>query len=203
MKKNNPNKLVNYEINWKSLLDPTLLINTFNDLQRYYKSITIYYGYNIETKEEIQNSPDNKLIKYSSIESFNPAKIEDTSTTIELKDLKFNKDKPQENLYENTWYHTANSDTTSGMAYNYFFSDNRQMPYELIGYNFNLSIFFGTGTKVDESYENKSCISMSIVDNNLSWIFYRTSPRMYLWRKQWNWMSSIILFKLKNNVLHI
>ncbi|WP_375317529.1 hypothetical protein [Spiroplasma endosymbiont of Virgichneumon dumeticola] len=32
---------------------------------------------------------------------------------------------------------------------------------------------------------------------------YRTSPHMYLWRKQWNWMSSIILFKLKNNVLHI
>ncbi|WP_375317409.1 hypothetical protein [Spiroplasma endosymbiont of Virgichneumon dumeticola] len=31
----------------------------------------------------------------------------------------------------------------------------------------------------------------------------RTSPHMYLWRKQWNWMSSIILFKLKNNVLHI
>ncbi|WP_375318074.1 hypothetical protein [Spiroplasma endosymbiont of Virgichneumon dumeticola] len=34
-------------------------------------------------------------------------------------------------------------------------------------------------------------------------INYRTSPHMYLWRKQWNWMSSIILFKLKNNVLHI
>ncbi len=33
--------------------------------------------------------------------------------------------------------------------------------------------------------------------------FKRTSPHMYLWRKQWNWMSSIILFKLKNNVLHI
>nr|WP_281748191.1 hypothetical protein [Spiroplasma ixodetis] len=31
----------------------------------------------------------------------------------------------------------------------------------------------------------------------------RTSPHMYLWRKQWNWISSIILFKLKNNVLHI
>ncbi|BDT03772.1 transposase [Spiroplasma ixodetis] len=35
------------------------------------------------------------------------------------------------------------------------------------------------------------------------WIKQRTSPHMYLWRKQWNWMSSIILFKLKNNVLHI
>ncbi|WP_375317517.1 hypothetical protein [Spiroplasma endosymbiont of Virgichneumon dumeticola] len=34
-------------------------------------------------------------------------------------------------------------------------------------------------------------------------IKYRTFPHMYLWRKQWNWMISIILFKLKNNVLHI
>ncbi|WP_375318200.1 SGNH/GDSL hydrolase family protein [Spiroplasma endosymbiont of Virgichneumon dumeticola] len=33
--------------------------------------------------------------------------------------------------------------------------------------------------------------------------YFRTSPHIYLWRKQWNWMSSIILFKLKNNVLHI
>ncbi|WP_286642487.1 hypothetical protein [Spiroplasma ixodetis] len=23
----------------------------------------------------------------------------------------------------------------------------------------------------------------------------RTSPHMYLWRKQWNWMSSTMLFK--------
>ncbi|WJG71265.1 hypothetical protein [Spiroplasma ixodetis] len=26
-------------------------------------------------------------------------------------------------------------------------------------------------------------------------IFKRTSPHMYLWRKQWNWMSSTMLFK--------
>ncbi|WP_281748926.1 hypothetical protein [Spiroplasma ixodetis] len=39
--------------------------------------------------------------------------------------------------------------------------------------------------------------------NIYSQINLRTSPHMYLWRKQWNWMSSIILFKLKNNVLHI
>ncbi|WP_281749051.1 hypothetical protein [Spiroplasma ixodetis] len=39
-----------------------------------------------------------------------------------------------------------------------------------------------------------------IKENNIK---NRTSPHMYLWRKQWNWMSSIILFKLKNNVLHI
>ncbi|WP_286642166.1 hypothetical protein [Spiroplasma ixodetis] len=26
-------------------------------------------------------------------------------------------------------------------------------------------------------------------------IILRTSPHMYLWRKQWNWMSSTMLFK--------
>ncbi|BDT03968.1 hypothetical protein [Spiroplasma ixodetis] len=51
-------------------------------------------------------------------------------------------------------------------------------------------------------------ISKDIINNNafqkiLNKNIIRTSPHMYLWRKQWNWMSSIILFKLKNNVLHI
>ncbi len=32
----NSNKLVNYEVDLKSLLDPTLLIKSFNDLKRYY-----------------------------------------------------------------------------------------------------------------------------------------------------------------------
>ncbi|WP_286640862.1 hypothetical protein [Spiroplasma ixodetis] len=31
--------------------------------------------------------------------------------------------------------------------------------------------------------------------NSINIIFYRTSPHMYLWRKQWNWMSSTMLFK--------
>ncbi|WJG71162.1 hypothetical protein [Spiroplasma ixodetis] len=30
---------------------------------------------------------------------------------------------------------------------------------------------------------------------NKNIIYYRTSPHMYLWRKQWNWMSSTMLFK--------
>ncbi|WP_286642418.1 hypothetical protein [Spiroplasma ixodetis] len=33
----------------------------------------------------------------------------------------------------------------------------------------------------------------------INWLFSglnnRTSPHMYLWRKQWNWMSSTMLFK--------
>ncbi|WP_286642286.1 hypothetical protein [Spiroplasma ixodetis] len=29
----------------------------------------------------------------------------------------------------------------------------------------------------------------------INFILFRTSPHMYLWRKQWNWMSSTMLFK--------
>ncbi|WP_425289732.1 hypothetical protein [Spiroplasma endosymbiont of Notiophilus biguttatus] len=39
-------------------------------------------------------------------------------------------------------------------------------------------------------------VSINILTN-------RTSPHMYLWREQWNWMSSTMLFKLNSNVLHI
>ncbi|WP_342254564.1 hypothetical protein [Spiroplasma endosymbiont of Zeiraphera isertana] len=52
----NSNKLVNYEVDLKSLLDPTLLIKSFNDLKRYYKSITVYYDYDIETIQEVHNN---------------------------------------------------------------------------------------------------------------------------------------------------
>ncbi|WP_339048799.1 IS3 family transposase [Spiroplasma endosymbiont of Colias croceus] len=48
-------------------------------------------------------------------------------------------------------------------------------------------------------YDNLLNRDFSTTDLNQN----RTSPHMYLWRKQWNWMSLIILFKLKNNVLHI
>ncbi|BDT03513.1 hypothetical protein [Spiroplasma ixodetis] len=59
--------------------------------------------------------------------------------------------------------------------------------------------------------KNKIENALNLYGSNKSQLFsklefykeIRTSPHMYLWRKQWNWMSSIILFKLKNNVLHI
>ncbi|WP_342252872.1 transposase family protein [Spiroplasma endosymbiont of Zeiraphera isertana] len=51
-----------------------------------------------------------------------------------------------------------------------------------------------------------SCIrNIFWIENILikSGIFNRTSPRMYLWRKQWNWMSSTIYFKQKKIVWNI
>ncbi|WP_375317458.1 hypothetical protein [Spiroplasma endosymbiont of Virgichneumon dumeticola] len=44
-------KPLEIDINFKDYLDPTLLINTFNDLKRYYKSVDIYLSYEYETEE--------------------------------------------------------------------------------------------------------------------------------------------------------
>ncbi|WP_342217502.1 hypothetical protein [Spiroplasma endosymbiont of Amphimallon solstitiale] len=44
-------KPLEININFKDYLDPTLLIKTFNDLKRYYKSIDVYLSYEYETEE--------------------------------------------------------------------------------------------------------------------------------------------------------
>ncbi|WP_342218122.1 hypothetical protein [Spiroplasma endosymbiont of Amphimallon solstitiale] len=171
---NNSNKLGNYEVDLKSLLDPTLLINTFNDLKRYYKSITIYYDYVIETKEEIKNSHDNKLVVYSTNETFRPAKSENISKTIDLKDLILSNHNPTINEYKQEFLHPNDNNDENGLAYIYTYSNNNSMPYNLIGYEFNLSVHFGSlGRTVNKNYETNSCIALSIVDNkHLKWNFY-------------------------------
>ncbi len=80
----NENDLKVYSIDLKSLLDPTLLINTFNDLKRYYKSITIEYYINADltTNFPIQGFNYNASFQ-------NPDNVT-TTKTILLNDLLFN-----------------------------------------------------------------------------------------------------------------
>ncbi len=80
----NENDLKVYSIDLKSLLDPTLLINTFNDLKRYYKSITIEYYINsdLTTNFPIQGFHYNASFQ-------NPNNVT-TIKTILLNDLIFN-----------------------------------------------------------------------------------------------------------------
>ncbi|WP_375316955.1 hypothetical protein [Spiroplasma endosymbiont of Virgichneumon dumeticola] len=73
-------------IDLKSLLDPTLLIYTINDLNRYYKSITIYYDYDIETEVYVQNQ---LTTKYSTQETFANPKTISTSKVINILDIIF------------------------------------------------------------------------------------------------------------------
>lgn len=80
----NENDLKVYSIDLKSLLDPILLINTFNDLKRYYKSITIeyYINFDLTTNFPIQGFHYNA--------SFQNANNVTTIKTILLNDLTFN-----------------------------------------------------------------------------------------------------------------
>ncbi|WP_342276776.1 hypothetical protein [Spiroplasma endosymbiont of Nebria brevicollis] len=163
---NNKNIINNKTIDLKSLLDPTLLINTFNDLQRYYKSITIYYSYNIETKEEIHNLHDFLPINFSTTESFNPAKIEDTSITIDLKDLILRKKEPFNETWKADW-NNGKLGNTFGFSFVYGATD---MDYNFSTYEFKL---LETRYSINNKLTNNSNIGISIKDNNsLNWTFY-------------------------------
>ncbi|MBP1526227.1 MAG: hypothetical protein H9Q67_07030 [Spiroplasma ixodetis] len=78
----------NIDISLKDYLDPTLLIKTFNDLKRYYKSITIHYSYNVGFVSDSSSS------EWGTDETFNPAKELTSLIEINLKDLIFSKSIP-------------------------------------------------------------------------------------------------------------
>ncbi|WDA53901.1 MAG: putative adhesin [Spiroplasma endosymbiont of Drosophila atripex] len=170
----NDSKQVNYEVDLNSLLDPTLLIYTFNDLQRYYKSITIYYNYDIETEKEIKNVSTTEITtNLSGTESFNPAKeIKNTSITINLKDLILRDIPPRNGNHFYHWKH-ANSDyeyikNRTGTSYMYGLSDS---DYILNSYEFTIK---DSGAFHDWNIEfnNKKSIGLSIVNDKLKWNFY-------------------------------
>ncbi|BDT04606.1 hypothetical protein [Spiroplasma ixodetis] len=169
----NQNKQVNYEIDLKSLLDPTLLIYSFNDLQRYYKSITIYYDYNIETEKEIKNVSTTEITtNLSGTESFKPSKNENTSITINLKDLILRNIPPRDGNHLYHWKH-ANSDyeyikSRTGTSYMYGLTDS---DYILNSYEFTIK---DNGAFHDWNIEfnNKKSMGLSIVNDKLKWNFY-------------------------------
>lgn len=156
-------------IDIKSLLDPTLLINTFSDLKRFYTSIEIYYDYKIETKEEIKNSPNNKY-HYITSENFSTPKIYSGVLKINLKDLILNVNTPLNKLYKSEW---NNNSCDGGVSWVYGYNDNNILNYQLNdGYKFNLSIFLNS-LRLDINYSNDKFLSFGIVDNNnLNWSFY-------------------------------
>ncbi|WP_342276435.1 hypothetical protein [Spiroplasma endosymbiont of Nebria brevicollis] len=175
----NPNKLVNYEINLKSLLDPTLLINTFNDLQRYYKNITIYYDYNIETKEEIHDNWIHALVgsyytKFSIIENFSNPKKHDGFQEIDLKDLIFQDYPPRNDLSSYGWGYNFQGDpiqlkNESGISSAYGITNTN---YNLNDYKFSINDNGNVGGW-NQNYENNKFLGFCIINNNnLKWNFY-------------------------------
>ncbi|WP_375316892.1 hypothetical protein [Spiroplasma endosymbiont of Virgichneumon dumeticola] len=171
----NTNKLMNYEIDLKSLLDQTLLINTFNDLQRYYKSITIYYDYDIETKVEIKDTslPYVGYTKFSTIENFSNPKKHDGFQEIILKDLIFQDNPPHNDLNSIFWMPNLNGDPKlrdgSGISSAYGITNTN---YQLNGYKFTISDNGNIGGW-NQNYENNKLLGFCIVDNkDFKWNFY-------------------------------
>ncbi len=76
-------KPLEIDINFKDYLDPTLLINTFNDLKRYYKSIDVYLSYEYETDEFINHQTEGCSTK----EIFKPSKSQTFVFSRDLKEL--------------------------------------------------------------------------------------------------------------------
>ncbi|BDT05084.1 hypothetical protein [Spiroplasma ixodetis] len=170
----NTSKFSKYEVDLNSLLDPTLLINNFNDLQRFYKSITIYYSYKFET---ISNSKSTDLnIIDNNNETFNPAKEINTSVTIDLKDLKINKGNFPESEFFSKFGKIAPNEVNDYFANAYYKSlsnYNIFTSYSFCNYEFDLKI-----KKSYNSYEQKINndypIIFSIVNNSekLNWTIY-------------------------------
>ncbi|WP_339048655.1 hypothetical protein [Spiroplasma endosymbiont of Colias croceus] len=147
----------NIDIDIKSKLDQTLLINTFNDLKRFYKSVTIYYNYNI-------NSISNKHGGgYDTKESFNPAKELNSSIEINLNDLIFSKSMP--NIDKKKHFEKGKiGNHSSGYAYAYYEGNKSQ--YNLVTYQF--TVIAG----IESKFSNNNPIGFDILSNsndNLNW----------------------------------
>ncbi|WP_342267080.1 hypothetical protein [Spiroplasma endosymbiont of Villa modesta] len=147
----------NIDIDIKSKLDPTLLINTFNDLKRFYKSVTIYYNYNVNSVSDKHGSG------YNTKESFNPAKELNSSIEINLNDLIFSKSIP--NIDKKKHFEKGKIGShSSGYAYAYYQGNKSQ--YNLVTYQF--TVIAGTEAKIN----NNNPIGFDILSNskdNLNW----------------------------------
>ncbi|WP_342265965.1 hypothetical protein [Spiroplasma endosymbiont of Villa modesta] len=171
----NISKFDKYEIDLNSLLDPTLLINTFNDLKRFYKSITIHYSYKFETIANSKSS-DLNIIDINN-ETFKPSKeVKNTSITIDLKDLKINKNSFPESEFFSKFGTIAPNEVNDYFANAYYKSINNYNifnSYSFCNYEFDLKI-----KKSYNSYEQKINndypIAFSIINNSekLNWIIY-------------------------------
>lgn len=172
----NNDKNDNFILNLKDYLDPTLLINTFNDLQRFYKSISIYYEYYIETTN-FSKSADTGSTKINiNSESFNPAKTENAIITIDLKDLIFNNGNLPQTPF--IWdFYKIPFNNIDNLALVYFGYNDKWNHYKFVTIEFDLKIEYtntiGSSYFYEQKIKNYHPLNLSIIDNNhLNWNFY-------------------------------
>ncbi|WP_342277147.1 hypothetical protein [Spiroplasma endosymbiont of Nebria brevicollis] len=173
----NQNVIARKKIDIKSKLDRTLLINTFNDLQRYYKSITIYYDYEIETKEEIQNNyvsiaGHSGNSSFYTTENFRNSKIESSFVTIDLKNLNFVTSEPSaNNSSKSNFDYITNKYDDGAYAYVYGKNNITDGVINLFSYSFTVGERL---VGIEKKYENPNPLQIGIINinNALYWDFY-------------------------------
>lgn len=201
--KNKNNNSVSQIVNIKELLDSSLFINSFNDLKRFYKSISINYSYKFTTNENISNEvirlPGDLTINtnFKTSESFSNKELNST-IEISLNDLIF---KEYNKIASKKYFNKINTPAYKnhcGYAGAWFESSSQ---YKLNNFNFNLNQNNEVGfLKIDYNLINNNSISFNIQDNNdLIWKFtldvvlvkiegkiYNTSNKQYAYGKRYS-----------------
>lgn len=158
LNKNSPTSK-NIDINIKSNLNPKLKINNFNDLQRFYKSITIHYSYKLDCVYGSHGG------SYTNEASFNPARELTRSMELNLDNSIFSSSIP--NIYKKVKYNVVprGSNPQQGFAYAYYEGNKSQ--YNLLNYYFKVN---DRNNTLD--FTNNNAIGFDILstsNDNLNW----------------------------------
>lgn len=162
----------------KDYLDDSLLINSMEDLKRYYQSIEINYDYTIITNKQINNiivedgPAVNVIFNYTANESFTNGKEKFNTLKLNLNDLVF-KSNPKTS---NTKYFYVNSDSPRlstrnrlGNASVYYKNDYQ---YQFNGYKFEVIQKDNYNfAPVNYSFSNNQFIALNLdnSNNSLEW----------------------------------
>lgn len=162
---NNP--VENYTIlDIKPLLNPTLDIQNFEDLKKYYESVTVYYKFNIETVNGVNN---NNSSNFNTTESFHPGThLESSWPPIELKDLSFSDSLPNFNQSKDF---DSNGNLYGGGGYAFFKTDSTKYP--LLSYEFTLTET-GNG-HINETLSNNNAIGFDFIKNSDDYLSWKVS----------------------------
>ncbi|WP_252320992.1 hypothetical protein, partial [Spiroplasma endosymbiont of Lariophagus distinguendus] len=174
----NPNNWINniapkikpLEINLdiKSKLDPTLLINSFEDLQRYYKSIDVYISWNYKTSKHTNTSAI--YLDFYTSQIFSQKEEYTHMFTYNLKDLNYYNDKRE--LIINAENYNINK-YKFDLNYNYYgiatmgkTLNNKNNLYKLNEKIINVTANENRGTLYTKKYDSEILLGFKNLDNS-------------------------------------
>ncbi|WP_342277161.1 hypothetical protein [Spiroplasma endosymbiont of Nebria brevicollis] len=161
-------KPLEIDLDIKSLLDPTLLIKNFEDLQRYYKSIDIYISWNYKTSKHTNTTstyPDFYTSQTFSEKEYThtfPYDLKDLLYYSNNKELLVDNDNYNINKYDNDLSHTWKGIATMGKHVN-----NKDNLYILNEKPINVSATEDhNGTIYNKQYNSNILLGFKNLDNS-------------------------------------